>query len=351
MRKYAVRGHPKSCRRVVEVRVYQSTIHLVNPLFSPHGGSEHRTLNYFALLSPRADVTLWALKEPHRELSHLPFRRLDREGKNLPEGGTLVLVGIYGIWTGAPWLTRIRPDRLIIVYNTPEFAKLHDLLDFVPRTRLPEPELVFPSESHRALARLPGFVDWGLYDFEKFRPAQRVPHSAGFTVGRLSRDTPDKHHPRDVRLYRHLAEQGMKIRLMGASVFREHLRDCEAIEFLDTGQVEASDFLQSLDAFVYRTHPRWFEAAGRVVVEAMACELPVVVGRAGGYAELIEHGTNGFLFDTQVEAAEYLAMLRADPALARGIGRAARSTVIDRFGDEHIERVCRFFLQPPDQRR
>ncbi len=314
--------------------MYRPTIHLVNPLFSPHGGSEHRTLNYFALLSPRADVTLWALKEPHRELSHLPFRRLDREGKNLPEGGTLVLVGIYGIWTGAPWLTRIRPDRLIIVYNTPEFAR--------------KPELVFPSETHRVSARLPGFVDWGLYDFERFRPTQRVPHSAPFTVGRLSRDTQDKHHPQDLRLYRHLAERGMKIRLMGASVFRERLRDCEAIEFLDTGQVEASDFLQSLDAFVYRTHPRWFEAAGRVVVEAMACELPVVVGRAGGYAELIEQGTNGFLFDTQVEAAEYLAMLRADPALARGIGGAARSTVVDRFGDEHIERVCRFFLQPPD---
>jgi len=72
---------------------------------------------------------------------------------------------------------------------------------------------------------------------------------------------------------------------------------------------------------------------------------------AGGYGELIEHGTNGFLFDTQVEAGEYLDTLRADPALARGIGRAARSTVVDRFGHEHIERVCRFFLQPPDQRQ
>ena len=329
--------------------MYRPTIHLVNPLANPFGGSERRTLNYFALLSPRADVTLWALKEPHHEFSHLPFRRLDRAGRNLPEGGTVVLVGIYGVWTGAPWLRRIRPDRLIIVYNTPEFVKLHKLLDLVFRTGLRQPELVFPSETHRVSARLPGFVDWGLYDFERFRPTQRVPHSARFTVGRLSRDTRDKHHPQDVRLYRHLAKRGMKIRLMGASIFRERLRDCEPIEFLETGQIEAGDFLRSLDAFVYRTHPTWSEAAGRVVVEAMACALPVVVGRAGGYGELIEHGKDGFLFDTHIEAEKYLDTLRADPALARGIGAAARATVVDRFGHEHMERVCRFFLQPPDQ--
>jgi glycosyltransferase involved in cell wall biosynthesis len=330
--------------------VSRPTIHLLNPLTNPFGGSEHRTINYFSLLSPRADVTLWALKDPHPKFSHLPYRRLDREGRNLPEGGTLVLVGIYGIWTGAPWLKRVRPNRLIIVYNTPEFVKLHELLGFLHSARFPEPEFVFCSETFRASARLPGFVDWGLYDFEKFKAAQRVEHS-GFTVGRLSRDTRDKHHPQDVRLYRQLVERGMRVRLMGASVFRERLSDSKAIEFLEPGQVEASDFLGSLDAFIYRTHPSWFEAAGRVVVEAMACELPVVAGHAGGYSELIEHGKNGFLFDTHVEAAQYLDTLRADPELARSIGRAARSTVVGRFGHDHRERVCGFFLQSPGQRQ
>lgn len=327
------------------------TIHLLNPLTNPFGGSEHRTVNYFSLLSPRADVTLWALKHPHPTFAHLPFRRLDREGMNLPEGGTLVLVGIYGIWTGAPWLKRVRPDRLIIVYNTPEFVKLHEILGFLERAGFPEPEFVFCSETFRASARLPGFVDWGLYDFQRFKPSLSVPRSDGFTVGRLSRDTRDKHHPQDIRLYRQLAESGMRVRLMGASVFRERLSDSKAIEFLEPGQVEASAFLRSLDAFIYRTHPSWLEAAGRVVVEAMACELPVVAGRPGGYSELIEHGKNGFLFDTHVEAARYLDTLRADPELARSIGRAARTTVVERFGHEHRERVCGFFLQPRDRQQ
>ena len=330
--------------------MYRPAVHLVNPLANPFGGSEHRTINYFTLLSPRADVTLWGLKEPHRAFSHFPFRRLDRSGRNLPEGGTLVLVGIYGVWNGAPWLRRIRPDRLVIVYNTPELAKLHRLLDLLAQLPVPEPELVFCSEAFRASSRLPGFVDWGIYDFERFKPAERAGHPTRFTVGRLSRDTRDKHNPQDARLYRQLAERGMKVRLMGASGFRDRLSDCEAIEFLEPGQMEASAFLRSLDAFVYRTHPSWFEAAGRVVVEAMACELPVVAGRAGGYAELIEHGRNGFLFDTHAEAADYLLALRGDPARARDLGRAARSTVVERFGPEHLERVRSFFLERRDTR-
>jgi glycosyltransferase involved in cell wall biosynthesis len=329
--------------------VSRPAIHLLNPLTNPFGGSEHRAVNYFALLSPRADVTLWALKDPHPAFSHLPFRRLDREGTNVPEGGTLVLVGIYGIWKGAPWLRRVRPDRLIIVYNTPEFVKLHEILGFLSHAGFPDPEFVFCSETFRASTRLPGFVDWGLYDFDRFKAPQRVERSS-FTVGRFSRDTRDKHHPQDVRLYRELAERGMCVRLMGASVFQDRLRDVHGIEFLPPGQVEASAFLGSLDAFIYRTHPSWFEAAGRVVVEAMACELPVVVGRAGGYSELIEQGKNGFLFDTHIEAARYLDTLRADAGLARSIGRAARSTVVERFGREHRERVCGFFLQSPDRR-
>jgi glycosyltransferase involved in cell wall biosynthesis len=325
-------------------------IHLVNPLSNPFGGSEHRTLNYFTLLSPRAKVTLWAVREPHSEFARLPFRRLRRTGGDLPEGGTLVLVGVYGVWNNdADWLKRMRPDRVVIVYNTPELVKLHSLLELVERTGLPKPELVFPSKTHRASTRLPGFVDLGFYDFERFRPTQRARNSARFTVGRLSRDTKEKHHPQDVRLYRQLAERGMMLRLMGASVFRERLGGYESIEFLDTGQVEAGEFLRSLDAFVYRTHPTWFEAAGRVVIEAMASELPVVLGRAVGYGELIEHGTNGYLFDTHVDAAHYLEALRADPALALRIGRAARSTVLAHFGHEHAERVCDFFLRPPER--
>jgi len=327
------------------VSLRRPVLHFLNPLSNAFAGSERRTINYLALLSSRSNLTLWAEKEPHRELAGLPFHRLDPVGGILPQGGTLVLVGIYV--DRIHWLERARPDRLIIVYNTPALVRLRELLDFASRAGLPRPELVFPSETHRASTGLPGFVDWGLFDFETFKPTQRIRDSGRFTVGRMSRDENIKHHPQDIRLYRRLAKRGVRVRLMGASVFRERLQDCEAIEFLDTGQVAASAFLNGLDAFVYRVHPMWSEPSGRVVVEAMACELPVVVGRGGGYCELIEHGVNGFLFDTHAEAEEYVEELRRDPILARRVGRAARATVLGRFGQAHADRVGDFFLRRP----
>jgi glycosyltransferase involved in cell wall biosynthesis len=320
------------------------TIHLVCPLSNAIGGSERRVVNYLTLLSPHANVTLWAEEEPHDTLAGHPLRRLDPARGSLPEGGTLVLVGVF-IERGH-WLARTRPERLVIVYNTPELFRLRRLLDCIARAGLPKAELVFASETHRASTRMAGFVDWGLYDFESFKPARSAPGSKQFTVGRLSRDEGYKHHPQDIRLYRQLAERGMRVRLMGATVLRERLSGRASIEVLDTGQMAAPSFLQSLDAFIYRTGADWREPAGRVVVEAMACELPVVVDRNGGYRELIDHGTNGFLFDTRVAAVGYLDALRSDPGLARRMGRAARSTVVGRFGPSHIAHVREFFLRP-----
>jgi glycosyltransferase involved in cell wall biosynthesis len=325
--------------------VSRTTIHLVNPFASAFGGSERRALDYHALLTADADVILWAESDPDVALAGYPFRRLDPTGGTLPQGGTLVLLGTAA--ERRHWLARARPDRLIIVYNTPELHILRNLLEFVSEAALPKPELVFPSTTHRASAQMAGFVDWGFYDFNLFRPALRPHGSDAFVVGRLSRDKDYKHHPQDVRLYRQLVARGIHVRLMGATVLRERLGDNPAVELLPAGAVPAPSFLQSLDAFVYRTDTIWREASGRVVVEAMACALPVVAGRSGGYRELIVHGTNGFLFDTHNEALGYIEGLRTDRSLAHRVGHAARATVVSQLGEAHIARVREYFLHRP----
>ncbi|WP_018930753.1 glycosyltransferase [Gracilibacillus lacisalsi] len=43
------------------------------------------------------------------------------------------------------------------------------------------------------------------------------------------------------------------------------------------GEVEPQTFLKELDVFVYYTHPGWVEAFGRVIFEAMAAGVPVII--------------------------------------------------------------------------
>ena len=41
--------------------------------------------------------------------------------------------------------------------------------------------------------------------------------------------------------------------------------------------------------------PKWNEAYGNVVVEALACGVPVVAYKRGGPSEIIKHGETGYL--------------------------------------------------------
>ena len=43
--------------------------------------------------------------------------------------------------------------------------------------------------------------------------------------------------------------------------------------------------------------PKWNEAYGNVVVEALACGVPVVAYKRGGPSEIIKHGQTGYLAD------------------------------------------------------
>jgi UDP-glucose:tetrahydrobiopterin glucosyltransferase len=58
--------------------------------------------------------------------------------------------------------------------------------------------------------------------------------------------------------------------------------------------------------------PKWNEAYGNVVVEAMACGVPVVAYRRGGPGELVQPGQNGVLVEPDDVAALAAAVHQAE---------------------------------------
>jgi len=79
--------------------------------------------------------------------------------------------------------------------------------------------------------------------------------------------------------------------------------------------------------------PSRYEGLGCVYLEAMSVGKPVIGCRGQGIAEIIQHGSNGFLVgpDNEKELALALAMLLGDESRRRNLGAAARDTILDRL--------------------
>ncbi|MER8805992.1 glycosyltransferase family 4 protein [Mesorhizobium australicum] len=317
-------------------------IHLFNGFQNPFGGSERETLELYRLLSADSQVRLWATSSRVSEdlMQEFPIRRVSPATRNVPAGGTYVFLGAH--WRNKTWPYLIpRPRRLIYVFNT-FHPKIIALTTRRPRLLgWPGAELVLISDFQKRMLRVEGVVHPSPIDIERFSPRQARPNRP-FTVGRLSRDTADKHHPDDVALYEALLADGDAVRIQGGMPLKDRLAPHTQLELLPQGEFAAEQFLPTLDVFYYRTGSH-VETFGRVVFEAMACGLPVVCHSHGGYADHIRHGENGFLFETTQQAARILAELKADPALRSAVGQKARQTVEQLFSPKAVQRRLDFY--------
>ncbi len=314
-------------------------IHLVNPLWNAAGGSEQHTIALYHELSPHAEVTLWTEDEPAAAFSSLPIERIGRH--HFPNGGTLVFVGVYRM--PGEWIAAARPRRVIVLYNMLLPWRLVALMKTLLANAANEVEVVYASELLKQKTKLRGIVELSLIDLARFVPRPRTPCEP-FVIGRLSRDDYRKHHPEDLDLYRRAVNLGCRVRIMGGTCLADECGGTEGIDLLPALAEPAEQFLQSLDCFVYRTRPVFWEAFGRVVHEAMACGLPVVCGREGGYATSIEHGRSGFLFDSNEEALEIVGRLQREPEWAVQIGEAARARVEALYAPKERAKVIDYFL-------
>jgi glycosyltransferase involved in cell wall biosynthesis len=317
-------------------------IHLINKFGNAAGGSEWRALTLYEELRSRGPVQLWSsrLAPDPRLTSRYPIQLLRPYRLQFPRSGVLVFVGVYH--RPRRWVLLSGAKRRVVIYNTVQPRELERAVRRLRGFGRFSVEVVYPSGQLRELTGVPGPLQPSLVDIDRFHPALTRPERP-FTIGRLSRDVALKHHPADPELYTRLACEGCAVRIMGGTVLAKSQMDLPSVTLLPSCAEDAAEFLQGLDCFFYRTAPEYFEPSGRVVCEAIACGLPVVCHRRGGYSEIIEHGRNGFLFDGPEEALEILLHLKANPGLRESVGRAARQSAEEMYSPARRAEVADFY--------
>jgi glycosyltransferase involved in cell wall biosynthesis len=90
------------------------------------------------------------------------------------------------------------------------------------------------------------------------------------------------------------------------------------------------EIYRSADCFV---NPSLYEGMPNVVLEAMACGLPVIASHVLGNDAVIRHGETGWLFDLSKPDAfrTALRVMLEDPGQARRMGQKGRTWVLDAF--------------------
>lgn len=150
---------------------------------------------------------------------------------------------------------------------------------------------------------------------EAFLLLRRRPALASLRL-RLTGSRLDAPNPLRARLCRRLSAAGLREAVDLTEAYRDPHRP---------------GFLRSLS--VLSVPARRPEALGLFLIEAMACGVPVVQPRLGGYPDLVAATGGGVIYNDPSPAglAAAIEPLLADPALAARYGRAGREAVVNRF--------------------
>jgi glycosyltransferase involved in cell wall biosynthesis len=129
--------------------------------------------------------------------------------------------------------------------------------------------------------------------------------------------------------------------IVGSGYLQTQL-ECMAEALGIAASVEFAGLQSDIPAQLYRGSlavlPSRWEGMPNAVLEAMACGLPCVATRVSGSEDIIQHGVNGLLVESEDygSIAQALLTLLHDPLLAQKYGQAARERVERHFSLEQI---------------
>ena len=110
-------------------------------------------------------------------------------------------------------------------------------------------------------------------------------------------------------------------------------------------QMDVAAIISSFDVAVL---PSYFEGMGRVLLEAMAMEKPVVASRVGGIPDLVKDNVNGLLITPgDVKGlADALKKLLNDKRLANIMGRDGRKRITDKYSaDAMVRSISNIYIE------
>ena len=105
---------------------------------------------------------------------------------------------------------------------------------------------------------------------------------------------------------------------------------------------ESADFAEILRAVGLVVVPSRYESFGMMCAEALATGTPVIASPAGGMADMITHGENGYLLSADdprswgEELAAYAELVLSDASVARAVGQRARAYAEARLAVEQV---------------
>jgi len=154
-----------------------------------------------------------------------------------------------------------------------------------------------------------------------------------FTIGKHSRPAPEKFSVDFPLFYQNLNLRNPKYRIMGVD---NKIKDKfkwynfnEQWELLQPNQETTSDFLNSLDTYIYNSHPDFIENQSRAITEAALNGLPIIAPNKYNFPNQIINKETGFLCDSYEEYKNYAKELENSFSLRKEMGLKASKITRD----------------------
>ena len=124
--------------------------------------------------------------------------------------------------------------------------------------------------------------------------------------------------------------------ILGEGPEKQYLENLSGENIRFIGQVDnVHQYLKAGDLFIL---PSMTEGFSNSLLEAMACELPVIATRVGGAPEIINHMHNGILISPDSKQELLTAVLSFLEKPDGNLGREARRTILAKYSLEEIAR-------------